>query len=221
MILGSHLSISGGLHEALKRADALGFNALAMFLRNQVQWHASRLAEKAVEQFRATRAETGVVRVVAHASYLINLSGSQEVRDKSIAAMIEDFSRCQRLGVEYLVVHPGSHPDVRDGVRLIVEALRQILEACPEAAGSGGDAKLLLETTAGQGDSLGRDFEQIAAMLDGVGSGRCGVCLDTAHIFAAGYDIRTPKTYAETMKKFNLSCADMRKRMEGKLAGVK
>jgi deoxyribonuclease-4 len=198
MILGSHLSIAGGPHRAVERAEALGFDALAMFVRNQVQWQAPPLRESAVEQFRCARARAGLKVVVAHASYLLNLAGSLEIRAKSIDALAEDLHRCQRLGVEYLVFHPGSNADVRRGLDLIAAGIGRALEQ------SGAETvRLLVETTAGQGDTLGRSFEQVAELLDLASRPeQTGVCLDTAHIFAAGYDLRTPSAWKKTFAEF-------------------
>ena len=137
MLLGSHLSISGGLHKALIAAGEYGFKALAMFLRNQVQWRAKALDDSAVEEFRRTRLATDIRAIVAHASYLVNLAGESEVRDKSIGAMIEDFTRCGRLGVEYLVFHPGSNPDLETGQELIIDALNEIASSvAPDVDGA-------------------------------------------------------------------------------------
>jgi len=204
MLLGSHLSISGGLHKALIAAGEYGFQALALFLRNQVRWRAKALDDSAVEEFRRIREATDIQAIVAHASYLVNLAGKSEVRDKSIPAMIEDFTRCRRLGVEYLVFHPGSHPDLEIGRKLIIDALNEIASAVAPDPGAPTPAKVLLETTAGQGNCIGYRFEHLATILDGLQQPeRFGVCLDTCHIFAAGYDIRTTETYADTMRAFD------------------
>jgi deoxyribonuclease-4 len=204
MLLGSHLSISGGLHKALLAAQAYGFQALAMFLRNQVQWRAKALDDAAVAKFRETRQQTDIRAIVAHASYLVNLAGKSEVRDKSIPALIEDFTRCRTLGVEHLVFHPGSNPDLEAGQKLITDALNEIVAAVEPAGAGETQSRILLETTAGQGNCIGYRFEHLAAILDGLEQPeRFGVCLDTCHIFAAGYDIRTPETYAATMQEFD------------------
>jgi deoxyribonuclease-4 len=204
MILGSHLSISGGLHKALLSAQERGFEALAMFLRNQVQWRAKALDDAAVVKFRETRQQTDIRVIVAHASYLVNLAGKKEVRDKSIPALIEDFTRCWRLGVEHLVFHPGSNPDLEVGQKLITDALNEIASAVVPDPDAETPSRILLETTAGQGNCIGHRFEHLAAILDGLEQPeRFGVCLDTCHIFAAGYDIRTPETYAATMQEFD------------------
>ncbi|MDP6046461.1 MAG: deoxyribonuclease IV [Phycisphaerae bacterium] len=202
--MGSHLSISGGLYKALIAAQEYGFKALALFLRNQVQWRAKPLADSAVEKFRQTRQETDIQVIVAHASYLVNLAGKDAVRDKSIPGLAEDFSRAQRLGVENLVFHPGSNPDLEAGQKLITDALNEITEMVAPDPDASTRSRILLETTAGQGNCIGHRFEHLAAIMEGLDQPeRFGVCLDTCHIFAAGYDIRTPETYAATMQEFD------------------
>jgi len=199
MLLGAHLSIAGGMENALIKAHRYAFDTVAVFVRNQRQWYAPPLEEPAAELFRGTRRELGISPVIAHGSYLVNLSGRPDVRGRSIAATAEELDRCGRLGIEYLVIHPGSHPDARAGLRLVAEALNEVLAACPHRR-----PIILLETTAGQGNSLGRTFEQLSAILDLVRDpGRFGVCLDTCHVFAAGYDIRTPKAYRKVMDELN------------------
>jgi len=199
MLLGAHLSIAGGLHRALERAKGHGFDTVAMFVRNQRQWAAPELTDSAVRAFRRTRRGLGISPVVAHGSYLLNLAGGGEVWRKSIAAVREDLGRCDRLGIERLVIHPGSSWDAAAGLRRIADGLNEILSAC-----RGAGPKVLLETTAGQGNCLGCTFEQLAEILSLLDRpGRVGVCLDTCHVFAAGYDIRTPPAYRRTMEQFD------------------
>lgn len=199
MLLGSHLSVAGGAHKALLKAEAYGFDVVAIFVRNQVQWRFSPLSRETIETFRRTRRRLGTKAVVAHGSYLVNLAGRAVIRRKSIAAMREDLNRCGLLGIEYLVFHPGSREQTARGIRLIAAALNQIITACPHRR-----PKILLETTAGQGNSVGHTFEQLAEILGLLERPvRFGVCLDTCHIFAAGYDIRTPQTYRKTMSDFD------------------
>lgn len=202
MLLGSHLSIEGGPHRALERADGYGFRTVAMFVRNQLQWSAPALSDEAVRAFRNAKRRLGMRPIVAHASYLVNLAGEDAVREKSIAAMAGDLDRCGRLGIEYLVLHPGSNPDPDAGIERIAEGLERIFAECPRRR-----VKVLLETTAGGGSTLGRTFTQLAAILSACRkrSRRLGVCLDTCHIFAAGYDIRTPAAYERTMAAFDVT----------------
>ena len=199
MLLGSHLSIGGGMYRALEAAERYGFGTVAVFVRNQVQWRPTPLREETVRRFRATRKRLGIGPVVAHGSYLVNLAGHYAIRRKSITAMTRDLDRCGRLGIEYLVFHPGSRPNAEEGVDLIASALNEIV-----AAGAHRRPKILLETTAGQGNCIGHTFEQLAAILSRLNRPkRFGVCLDTCHVFAAGYDIRTPGAYRRTMNAFD------------------
>ena len=198
MNLGSHLSVSGGLYKALDQAAAYNFSSVAIFVRNQVQWKITALNDDAIARFKETRERLEIRNVVAHASYLINLAGKEEVRAKSIPAMISDVERCQQLDVEYLVLHPGSNPDLEKGINMIADGLNDIINQTKNCA-----TRILLETTAGQGHCIGHRFEHIAAIIEKVeDSSRIGVCLDTCHIFAAGYDIRTTKAYNKTMENF-------------------
>ncbi len=201
MLIGSHLSIAGGLHKALEKAHGYGFGCAAIFVRNQVQWKATRLSAGAIEKFTTTRKELNIGPLVAHASYLINLAGLADIRRKSIVALKEDYSRCCLLGIEYLVFHPGSRKSVGKGIDLIAAALNQI---AAESSIEGEYPQILLETTAGQGNGIGHTFEQLGAILAQLDEPeRFGVCMDTCHIFAAGYDIRTPATYKKTMAEFD------------------
>lgn len=199
MLLGAHLSIVGGLYRALERAAGYGFGTLALFVRNQRQWHAPPLGPEAVAAFRAARRRLGIGPVLAHGSYLVNLAGSAAVRSRSLAATADELERCARLGLDGLVIHPGTCPDEGEGIRLIAEGLNELT-----ARRTAGRVRILLETTAGQGSCLGRSFEQLADILARLDRPqRFGVCLDTCHVFAAGYDVRTPEAYARTMEHFD------------------
>jgi deoxyribonuclease-4 len=199
MILGSHLSIAGGLHKALEAAAGYGFDAVAMFLRNQRQWQAPPLSDPAVRTFKKTRRRLGIGPVVAHGSYLLNLAGEVPVREKSIAALRDDLRRAGRLGVEFLVIHPGSNSDLQAGIERIVAGLDAAMKGLRHR-----HPKVLLETTAGQGNCIGHRFEHIAAVLDGVRrADRYGVCLDTAHAWAAGYDLGSSRGARKTLEAFD------------------
>lgn len=199
MLIGSHLSIAGGVELALMRAHKYGFPTLAMFVRNQRQWSAPPLSEQSVRRFRKLRRQYGIGPIVAHGSYLVNLAGGSEVRRKSIAATADELDRCGRLGIEWLNIHPGSNADAYKGIRLIADALNELISACPHRG-----VGILLETTSGAGYHVGGRFEELAAILARLEQGqRFGVCLDTCHVFAAGYDIRTPTAYTSTMSEFD------------------
>jgi deoxyribonuclease-4 len=199
MILGSHLSTSGGLHKALESAGDYGFPAVALFLRSPRQWVAPPLEPEDIRTFRAARKRVGTEVIVAHASYLINLAGDSPARDKGIAAVTEDLERCAALGIEFLVLHPGSCPDLAEGIDRIAAGLDEAMESVARKR-----VKLLLESTAGQGNCIGHRFEHLAELLSRVRRpSRYGLCLDTAHLFAAGYDLRTPADWRTTMQAFD------------------
>jgi deoxyribonuclease-4 len=200
MLLGAHLSIAGGPHMALHRAARYGFDTVAIFVRNQRRWRAPPLTAAAAARFRRARRRLGIGPVIAHGSYLANLAGCPAVRKKSIAAVAEELDRCRRLGADYYVFHPGSPgrdgPEV--GIARVAEALNRLIPA------AGRRVKVLLETTAGAGRQLGGRFEELAEMLARLERRRrFGVCLDTCHVFAAGYDLGTPRACRRTMRRFD------------------
>jgi deoxyribonuclease-4 len=199
--LGAHMSISGGLHLAVERALQVECRALQIFTKNASQWKARPLADEAVERFRAAREESGLGVVLAHDSYLINLaSPDPRLLDKSIAAMGDELVRAERLGLPFVVSHPGAHKGDGEaaGLARVAASLDRVHREHPDLG-----VKVLLETTAGQGTSLGFRFEHLSSIIEQVQQPeRLGVCLDTCHIFAAGYDLRTPETYRATMEEF-------------------
>jgi deoxyribonuclease IV len=196
------MSIAGGLDLSIERGAAIGCTAIQLFNKSNNQWAARPLGDAEVERFRSARTRAGIGPVVAHDSYLINLcSPDDALYARSIGAVVEEMERCRRLGVECLVVHPGGHMGQGEefGVRRMARAIDEIHGRLP-----GDGTEIAIETMAGQGTIIGHRFEQIAAILAAVKRPeRLGVCLDTCHVFAAGYDLRTPKTYAETMRRFD------------------
>jgi len=199
MLIGAHLSIAGGLEKAVTSAAMYGFETLAMFVRNQRQWRAATLTDEALRRFKLARRTLGVGPIAAHGSYLVNLAGRPEVRRKSLTAMADEMDRCGRMGVEYLVIHPGSNPSEKEGIELISDGLNELMANFRRPK-----PIILLETTAGAGASIGGEFGQLANILTRLARPkRFGVCLDTCHIFAAGYDIRTPIAYKRTMDEFD------------------
>jgi deoxyribonuclease-4 len=199
--LGAHLSISGGLPRAVDRAEASGCAALQIFTKSAGQWRARALPPEEIALFRRRVRQTGIRPVVAHNSYLINLAAADPaLRDRSIQALCDELDRAEALGLDGLVMHPGAFTSGTEsaGLRMIAEGLAQIFEARPHAR-----TRVLLEHTAGQGTNLGHRFEHLGEIIERLsGSRRVGVCLDTCHLIAAGYDIRSEKGYDETFKQF-------------------
>ncbi|HEX9023782.1 MAG TPA: deoxyribonuclease IV [Geobacteraceae bacterium] len=200
--LGAHMSIAGGLHLAIDRAVAAGCGVLQIFTRNANQWRGKPLGDADCALFREKFAASGLHEAVSHDIYLINLAASPgEVREKSLAAFRDELETCARLGIAKVVMHPGSHltdtPDA--GLERIIEAFDQLFGEVPQFTG-----RVLLETTAGQGTNLGRTFEELRAIMDGTRfPEKFGVCFDTCHAFAAGYNLATAEGCAETMAQFD------------------
>jgi deoxyribonuclease-4 len=201
-LLGAHVSISGGVEKSPSRGEELGCESIQIFSKNQRQWKAPLLSDASVEAFQNALKDSQIRQVVIHDSYLINLaSPDPEALKKSREAFLDEMERADRLGVPYLVFHPGSHmkSGEEEGLRRIAESLNVLLDEQQE-----GKVQLLLETTAGQGNHLGYRLEQLAEIISLVErKERMGVCYDTAHGFAAGYDIRTEKAYGETFREFD------------------
>ena len=201
--LGAHMSIAGGLDKAFDRICEVGGEALQIFTKNQRQWRSKPLTVQEIELFKQKRQQCGNMTVAAHASYLINLASvAGEAADKSLQALIDELQRCDLLGIPYLVIHPGSHGGAGEevGIKRAIELTDRALGSLPPDS----PVMLLLETTAGQGNALGASFEQLAAIIDGLpDSHKVGICLDTCHIFAAGYDIRTSESCSRTITELN------------------
>jgi deoxyribonuclease IV len=185
LLLGAHLSIAGGLHLALLKAQKLHCNCVQIFVKNQRQWQAAALTRSAIEQWRQTRRTLGgqVLHVVAHGGYLINLaSDSSAVRRRSVRSLRDELQRCRLLEIDRLVIHPGSHrgQGVVRGIKHVAKALNEVLPDVPGVS-------LLLEGTAGAGHCLGGTVEELSQLLDSSRfPERLGCCLDTCHLFAAG-----------------------------------
>ncbi|HET7340257.1 MAG TPA: deoxyribonuclease IV [Methylomirabilota bacterium] len=192
--LGAHVSIAGGLPLALERGRSLDCDAAQIFLKNQRQWAARPLADSEARAFRAARRASGVRSVFAHASYLINLAGPDpSAWRQAVAAFTDELERAEALGLLCVVVHAGSHmgAGVEAGVERAASAVSEALRRT-----RGYRVRIALEDTAGAGGAVGRTFEQLGTLLDRAGRPhRLAVCLDTCHLFAAGYDIRTPAGY--------------------------
>ncbi len=201
-LLGAHMSIAGGLHLAIERGQSVGCTALQIFTKNNNQWQGKALSEEEAEQFRQAWAASGIGPIIAHNAYLINLaSPDEETHRKSMTAMLDELHRAERLGLSGLVIHPGSHLGKGEswGLKRIASSLDALHAKTP-----GFRVKILLEITAGQGNHLGYRFEHLAEILNRVEQPeRLGICFDTCHAFAAGYDIGTMAGYRKTMSEFD------------------
>jgi deoxyribonuclease IV len=199
--IGAHMSIAGGIAKAVDRAVAHGCEALQIFTKNANQWRGKPLEAVDVRAFRARIVETGITPVVSHASYLINLATTMPIlRGQSIAAFIDELDRAEALGLLGVVIHPGTCTagTEENALRLIADAIRHAFTARPRRR-----TMVILEHTAGQGRTLGHRFEHLAAVIRHLcGSSRIGVCLDTCHLIASGYDLTTEHGYRDTFEAF-------------------
>ena len=202
MNLGAHISISGGVYKCFARAKELGANSIQIFVKNNNRWFSKPFTYQELEKFQIEREKHQPFSVNAHNAYLINLcSPKTDIEKKSISAMKDEINRCEQLKLHYLVMHPGSHLGIgeRWGINKIAQNLNRIIEEMAETK-----VKILLETTAGQGTNLGYRFEQLRDILDIMKyKERFGICYDTCHTFAAGYDITTTGKYQQVMNQFD------------------
>lgn len=201
MRLGAHVSIAGGVDLAIERGIALGCEAIQIFNKNNNQWKAFELKPEVVQRFKSSLQSSNLHPVVSHASYLINLATSDRALwEKSRDSFAEELERCDRLGVPYLVVHPGSHMGAGEevGIARVAQALNEIY------ARRKFKCVTCIEHTAGQGKHIGYRFEHLAAIRKQMrDKKKFGVCLDTCHLVAAGYDFSTPEKYAAMMQAFD------------------
>jgi deoxyribonuclease IV len=199
MILGAHVSTSGGFHEAVARGLSDRAEAVQIFTKSSRMWRAKEITDAASLEYREAHRASGLGLTTVHASYLINLaSDDPALRDRSIASLTDELRRCDQLGSPYLVLHPGSHPDRKRGLRNVSAAMDRVFVQYQ------GRATLLLETMAGQGNCLGATFEELAELRNRCKSPhRVAFCFDTCHVFAAGYDISTGRGYDRTMRRFD------------------
>ncbi|MEO8398704.1 MAG: deoxyribonuclease IV [Ignavibacteriaceae bacterium] len=201
-LLGAHTSTQGGVSKAVELADKLNFNAMQIFSKNNNRWYAKPLDEEEIKNFKLKLASSKIKFVVVHDSYLINLcSQNEELLQKSREGFLDELVRCQQLGIPYLNFHPGAHGGAGEdeGIKLIAESLNVIHDKTKDF-----NVSSMLEVTAGQGTAIGYKFEHIRKIIDLVeDKKRMSVCIDTAHIFAAGYDIRNPESYNKVMKDFD------------------
>jgi len=202
ILLGAHMSIAGGVYNCFDHGEHFKCTTIQIFTKNASQWRAKPLTDTEIDKFKERQKQTKISPVVAHDSYLINLgSNDKALLQKSREAFLVEMQRCELLEIPCLVTHPGSHTGAGEeaGLKTIADSLSWLHHKLPEAK-----VMICLETTAGQGTNLGYRFEQIAEIIETTNSPeRLGVCLDTCHIFAAGYDIRTERAYKKTMREFD------------------
>jgi deoxyribonuclease IV len=198
--IGAHVSIAGGLPRAIDRAVASGCETFQIFTKSVGQWRARPIPPEERKAFRRRAKETGLRPIVAHNSYLINVAAADPaLRARSIASLGEELDRAESLGLDALVMHPGSHVSEAEGLALIAEALSGLLRSRKR-----GSTRVFLEHTAGQGTNLGHRFEHLGTIIKDVGrTRRLGICLDTCHLVAAGYDITTPEGYEGTFDELD------------------
>jgi deoxyribonuclease-4 len=201
-LLGAHMSIAGGVSQALERGRTAGCECIQIFTKSSRQWASKPYAKEAIEAFRNGQRESGIKLVVAHDSYLVNLGATDAaLRKKSIAGVIDELERCEQLGVPLLIAHPGAHVGAGEeaGIRNIAQAIDEAHTACP-----GYRVRIALEITAGQGSNLGYKLEQMGQIIDAVkDNGRLRLCFDTEHAFAAGYDLRSEEGYERTFAELD------------------
>ena len=201
-LLGAHMSIAGHPHKALLRGKEIGCHVIQIFTRHRIRWSAKKLSKKEIDAFYKTQEETSVVPVAIHNSYLINLaSPKSDVRKKSFSTLNEEMKWAEFLKIPYLVMHPGSHmgDGEKIGLRRIAEAINRIHDKFKD-----NHVQVLLEITAGQGTNIGYRFEHMAEIFELTESReRMGICFDTCHAFAAGYDFRSKETYRRLISKFD------------------
>jgi len=202
LLLGAHMSTSGGVHTAVDRATSIGCTALQVFTKNNNQWSAKPLTDEDIQNYKRKIAEASIAPVVAHDSYLINLCAmNPEILKKSRIAFIDELTRCEQLGIQLLNFHPGAHGGAgeEEGIKKIIESLN-----IAHSETKGFNVLSVVEATAGQGTAVGYKFEHLEKIINGVDEPkRMAVCIDTCHIFAAGYELRTEEGYAKTFREFD------------------
>jgi deoxyribonuclease-4 len=201
LLLGAHMSIAGGLSEALTRGASINCTAVQIFTKSNRQWAPKELAQEEIDLFIETQKETGIVQVLAHASYLINMgSPDPDIHRKSVIAATKELKICEDLKIPFLVIHPGSYTTStpEQAIIAIAQGIEKILHHVP------GSSMILLETMAGQGTVVGRTFKELAAIRELISDKhRVGICLDTCHVFAAGYNLATEADYVSLWKDFD------------------
>lgn len=204
LFIGAHTSAQGGVHHALLEGQSIGATTIQLFTANQKTWHTKPISDEEVARWEEALEQTGLQKIMSHDSYLINLgSPSPESQEKSIQAFKNEIQRCHQLKLDFLNFHPGAALDSSEDqcLKQIVESISQVEEMAAQ-----GPTRLLIEATAGQGSSVGHKFEHLGYLVEHLHKKvPIGVCIDTCHIFAAGYDIRTKEGWEQTLKEFDRS----------------
>lgn len=194
-LLGAHLSISSGIHTLQSQMSSLNLDTCAFFLKSQRTYKFKPIDQKSITQFQNTTINPHVL--LPHSSYLINLASSdKELREKGKLLLLDDLNRCESLGIKYYNIHPGSNPNKNEGMKILAEELKEILSKTSQV-------NILIENMSGQGNVLCNTFLELKRVIDLVNDDRIGVCLDTCHLFAYGYDIRKKESFYEIMEEFN------------------
>lgn len=200
ILLGAHMSISGGLHKAIERAESIGCTTMQIFTKNNKAWFGGKISDEEANLFKQALKKSPLKKIMGHTSYLINIgSAKKDVEKKSIAALKHELGRCEQLDIPYLVLHPGSHLGAEEDkcIKQICKNLDTVLVHAT------GKTIILLETMAGQGTNVGYKFEHLKEIYAGCKHKKLlGVCFDTCHIFSAGYDFTSPEGYKKTWAKF-------------------
>lgn len=201
LLLGAHISIEGGLEKAIERGASIECTTIQIFTKSNRQWFAKKITQEEIETFKKAQKKYSVTPVVAHGSYLINLgSPKKDVQEKSIKALTTELNRCDQLGIPYLVLHPGAR--LTSHINTCIKSIASNIDTALQE--SNGKTMVLLETMAGQGSTVGSTFEEVAQIRRLTKEkSRIGVCLDTCHIFAAGYDFTTEETYKKLWDSFD------------------
>lgn len=202
MLFGAHVSVAGGLHRAFEWTEKYGCECLQIFTKSQLRWTAKPITADEAARWSEAWNASGDLPCVIHGSYLINLaSPEEELRKRSVNALVDELERAHALGIPYVNTHPGSHKGAGEeaGLKACARSLSEVLKRTAKLTSS-----LLLETTAGQGGDLGASFEHLAYLIEHTKGGeRLGVCFDTCHAFASGYDFTTDKSYKQLWKDFD------------------
>ncbi|MHA1269231.1 MAG: deoxyribonuclease IV [Candidatus Helarchaeota archaeon] len=202
MLLGAHMSIAKEIYLAIERGVNIGCETIQIFVKNNRRWDAAPIPLERINKFKETRIKNKINPILSHNTYLVNLATTkEEILEKSLNCLLYEIRTSEELGLEYIVMHPGSHLDIGEdkGIEIISKNIRNLIYET-----EGFKIKILLETMAGQGTNIGYKFDQIKSMIELIDyPDRIGVCFDTCHSFAAGYDFRTEKEYEKMIDEFN------------------